>query len=100
MENHRTISAVVRVGFAAAVCLLTLAPNSAQSQQNVPGAPAVKDPFAEVRERQRREAQLRSAEMVGAAKKIDTRELEAAAKQMREDFKGLQVIRNNVVLQI
>jgi hypothetical protein len=34
---------------------------------------------------------------VGAAKKVDTRELEAAAKQVREDFRGIQVIRNNVV---
>lgn len=97
MENHPTLSAVVRIGFAAAVCLLTLAPNSAQSQQNVPGAPAVKDPFADVRERQQREAQLRSAEMVGLGKKPDTRDLEAAAKQMSEDFKGIQVMRNNVV---
>lgn len=59
--------------------------------------PAVKDPFADVRERQQREAQLRSAEMVGLGKKPDTRDLEAAAKQMSEDFKGIQVMRNNVV---
>ncbi len=97
MENHRALSVVVRVGFAATVCLLTLAPNSAQSQQTTPGAPPVKDPFAEARERRQREAQLRSAEMVGPAKEVDTRELEAAAKQMREDFKGIQVMRNNVV---
>ncbi len=96
MENHRTLSTVIRVGFAAAVCLLTLAPNSAQSQ-NVPVAPAVKDPFADARERQQREAQLRSAEMVGPAKTVDTRDLEAAVKRMREDFKGIQVMRNNVV---
>ncbi len=97
MENHRALSAVVRVGFAATVCLLALAPNSAQSQQTAPGAPSVKDPFADVRERRQHEAQLRSAEMVAPAKKVDTRDLEAAAKQMREDFKGIQVMRNNVV---
>jgi hypothetical protein len=97
MENRRTLSAVVRVGFAAAVCLLTLAPNSAQSQQTAPRAPEVKDPFADVRERRQHETQLRSAEMVGPGKTVDTRDLEAAAKQMREDFKGIQVMRNNVV---
>ncbi|CAN5803288.1 hypothetical protein BH18ACI4_BH18ACI4_26340 [soil metagenome] len=97
MENHRMLSAVVRGGIAAAVCLLGLAPNSVQAQQSVPGAPAVKDPFADVRERQQREAQLRSAEMVGPAKKVHTPELEVAAKRMREDFKNIQVMRNNVV---
>jgi hypothetical protein len=35
--------------------------------------------------------------MVGAPKKADTRELESAAKQIREDFKDIQVMRNNVV---
>jgi hypothetical protein len=97
MENHRALSALVRVGIAAAVCLLTLAPNSAHSQQTTPESPSLKDPFADARERQQREAQLRSAEMVGPAKRVDTRNLEAAAKQMREDFKGIQVKRNNVV---
>ncbi|HEY2974222.1 MAG TPA: hypothetical protein VGJ48_17030 [Pyrinomonadaceae bacterium] len=97
MENHRMLSTVIRISFAAAVCLLTLAPNSAQSQGSVPGAPPVKDPFSEARERQQREAQLRSAEMVGPAKIVNTRDLEAAAKRMRDDFKGIQVMRNNVV---
>jgi hypothetical protein len=45
MENHRALEAVFRLGFALSVCMLTLAPNSVQSQQNVPGAPAVKDPI-------------------------------------------------------
>ena len=97
MESHRALSAVVRVGFAAAVCLVTLGPNSAQSQERSAGSPAIKDPFADARERRQREAELRSAEMVVPAKKVDTRELEAAAKQMSEDFKGIQVVRNNVV---
>ena len=97
MENHRTRSTVIRISFAAAVCLLTLAPKPAQSQGSVPGAPPVKDPFSEARERQQREAQLRSAEMVGPARIVNTRDLEAAAKRMQEDFKGIQVMRNNVV---
>jgi hypothetical protein len=96
MEYHRALSAVVRFAFAAAVCLLTLAPNAAQAQQTAPGPPAIKDPFRDMRERRNREATLRSAEMVGPAKNVDPRELEAAAKQMREDFKGIQVMRNNV----
>jgi hypothetical protein len=97
MENHRALSAVGQLGFAAVVCLLILAPNSVRGQQNIPTAPAVKDPFGEIRERQQREAQLRSAEMMGPARKADTRDFEAGAKQMREDFKAIQVKRNNVV---
>ena len=97
MENHRTLPTVIRAGFAATVCLLAFAPNPARSQGSVAGPPSVKDPFADARERQQREAQLRSAEIVGPAKTVDTRDLEAAAKQMREDFKGIQVMRNNVV---
>ncbi len=96
MKNHRALSAGVQLGFAAAVGLLTFAPHAVRSQQTIPSAPAVKDPFGEVRERQQREAQLRSAEMMGA-RKGDTRDFEVGAKQMREDFKAIQVMRNKVV---
>ncbi len=96
MENHRALSAVGQLGFAAVVCLLILAPHPVTAQQNIPTAPAVKDPIGEIRERQQREAQLRSAEMMGPARKADTRDFEASAKQMREDFKAIQIRRNNV----
>src|SRR5688500_10797907 len=97
MEHHGRLSAVVRVGCGAAVWLLTLAPTSVLSQQTAPESPSLKDPLPEARERQQREAQLRSAEMLGPVKQVDTRNLEAEAKQMREDFKGIQVTRNNLV---
>ena len=32
MKNHRTLPTVIRLSFAATVCLLALAPNPAQSQ--------------------------------------------------------------------
>src|SRR5687768_700134 len=95
MKNHRALSALSQLGFAV-VCLLILAPTSVTGQKNIPSAPAVKDPFGEIRERQQREAQLRSAEMTGGPRKTDTRDFEAGAKQMREDFKAIQVLRNNV----
>ena len=96
MKNHRALSVIGQLGFAAAVCLITFAPHSVRGQQSIPTAPAVKDPFAEVREMQRREAQLRGAEIFGPARKGDTRDFEAGAKQMRDDFKAIQVLRNNV----
>jgi hypothetical protein len=97
MGINREPSAFVGVCFLAAVCVLTLTVNSAQAQQTGPPPVGNRDPFAEIRERQQREAQLRSAEMVGGAKKLDKRSAEAAAEQMREDFKTIQVRRNNLV---
>lgn len=97
MKNHRALLVIGQLGTAAAVCLITFAPDAVKGQQNIPTAPAVKDPFGEVREMQRREAQLRGAEIFGPARKGDPRDSEAGAKQMREDFKAIQVLRNSVV---
>jgi hypothetical protein len=96
MKNHRALSTIAQLGIAVAVCLLTFTPQTVKGQQTIPTAPAVKDPFGEIREMQRREAQLRGAEIFGPARKGDPTDPEAAAKQMREDFKAIQVTRNNV----
>lgn len=96
MKNHRALSVPGQLAFATAVALLTLVPQAVRGQQTIPTAPAVKDPFGEIRERQQREAQLRSAEMMGPARKGDTRDFEAGSKQMRDDFKAIQVMRNNL----
>jgi len=80
--------------------MFTLAINSAQAQQTGPPPVGNRDPFAEVRERQQREAQLRSAEILGGVRKLDKRGAEAAAEQMREDFKIIQIRRNNLVRQL
>lgn len=96
MGTHRGPSLHVAVGFAVVCCLFTLAVNSAQAQQPGPPPAGNRDPFAEVRERQQREAQLRSAEILGGPRKLDKRAAEAAAEQMREDFKVLQLRRNNL----
>ena len=93
MKNHRTLSKAIRVAFAVVVFLLALSPGNAQSQRS----PGERDGFSEVRERQQREARLRSGEMVAPTEKLDTRGLEEAAKRVREDFRGIQVMRNNVV---
>ena len=97
MGTRRGPSLNIAVGLMAAVCLFTLAMNSAQAQQTGPPPVGNRDPFAEVRERQQREAQLRSAEILGGPKKLDKRSAEAAAEQMREDFKIIQIRRNNLV---
>ena len=98
MGNHRASSVVA--GLVAVVCLFTLTADSARAQQTTPGGPpppGQRDPFAEIRERQQREAQLRSAEMLGIVKPKDQRAADAAAEQLREDFKNIQILRNKIV---
>jgi len=97
--SRRKPPAVVVISFVAAVSVLTLATHTALAQQgSAPGPPppGERDPFAEARERQQREARLRSAEMLGGVKSVDRRGAEAAAEQMREDFKNIQVLRNKL----
>jgi hypothetical protein len=96
MKNHRALLVVGQLAFSTAVGLLTFTPQAVRGQQTIPSAPAVKDPFGEIREMQRREAQLRGAEIFGPGRRGNTSDPEAGAKQMREDFKAIQVIRNNV----
>ena len=100
MGTHRGPAPIVAVGFMAAVCVFTCAIGSAQAQQTGPPPPGNRDPFAEVRERQQREAQLRGAEMAGGMKKLDRRSAEAAAEQMRDDFKNIQLLRNKLARHV
>lgn len=100
MRNHGAPSAIVVAGFVVAFCLFALTATSAQAQQgSAPGPPPPgnRDPFAEVRERQQREAQLRSAEMLGGAAIPDRRGVEAIVEQVKEDFRRIQILRNNLV---
>ena len=96
MKNHRALSVVGQLAFATAVGLLTFTPQAVRGQQTIPTAPSVKDPFGEIRERQQREAQLRGAEIFGPARKGNPTDPEAGAKQMREDFMAILVMRNHV----
>ena len=50
-----------------------------------------------MRERQQREAQLRSAELLGEVKLTDRRSVEVAVEQMKDDFRRIQILRNDVV---
>ena len=100
MVNHRAPVTRVVIGLAAALCLsCVFAPLPARAQQSTlpgPPAPGNRDPMGEARERQQREAQLRSLEMLGGAKKEDPRAAEAAAEQIKDDFKNIQLLRNKV----
>ena len=100
MGTRRALPAVAAAGVVAAVCFFTLAAVPAVAQQGPtpgPPAPGNRDPMAEARERQQREAQLRSAVLVVGSTPVDRRAAEAAAEQMRDDFRNIQLLRNQVV---
>ena len=99
MENRRASKSIFVVGFVSVACAFLLAANSVQAQQTTPGGPPPpgnRDPFGEARDRQQREAQLRSAEMMGTVK-MDRRAAAAAAEQLKEDFRNIQILRNKLV---
>jgi hypothetical protein len=100
MGNRRAPSAAVVAGLVGLVCFFALSAGTARAQRGVtpgPPPPGNRDPFAEARERQQREAQLRSAEMLGEVKLTDRRSVEAAVEQMRDDFRRIQILRNGMV---
>lgn len=94
MKTQRALTSRFVCGFACAA----LSAVAAMAQQGIPGPPPPgdRDPFAAVRERQQRETQLRGAEIFGKAAPVDKRAAEAAAAQVREDFKRIQVLRNEI----
>jgi hypothetical protein len=98
MANQQTSATRIVVGCAAAVCLFTLAAVGARAQRSATSGPPpteIRDPFAEARERQRREAELRSAEIIIRPRPAERRD--ATVGQMREDFRQIQILRNNIV---
>ncbi|HKP11178.1 MAG TPA: hypothetical protein VJZ91_03680 [Blastocatellia bacterium] len=81
-------------GAAAFACLLM---GSAALAQRIPAqAPTVKDPKAGTRQQQDREATLRSAEVDAALDKSRERRTEINITQIKQDYKRIQVLRNEV----
>jgi hypothetical protein len=80
-----------------AVSSLILMTSTALAQQPTPGTNP-SDVRLEQRERQNREMQLRSAGGMGvAATELDQQRLNAAIEQVKQDFKRIQIIRNEMV---
>jgi hypothetical protein len=84
----------------AAIISLLLIGAGAALAQGAPGgsgAPAVIDPKGETHSQMNREAALRSAEIRSVGGGMDQRHLAAAIDQTKQDFKRIQIIRNDVV---
>ena len=97
MQHDRVVSGRKSVALAfASVVLLLAAHVSSPAQQGAPMSPPPAshiDPEAErIRDEQRREMQLRGLGTVAARE--DERSVKAAVEQLNQDFKRIQVIRN------
>src|SRR5215204_5370414 len=103
MKNLATgIVKVVARRTAAAVLLLLAAAAVASAQGPPPGAAPVPGSAApragdETNARTRREAQLRGAEMPATINQVSQKHLAAAIEQTKNDFKRIQVVRNDLV---
>lgn len=101
MKNQKQ-RLIIRVACcqAAALSLLIVIINTAMAQQGgvpmgpPPGGPDLK---AATRQRELRETILRNAEIGVAAEKRDQKRIEAAIEHVKQDFKYIQVARNEMV---
>lgn len=92
----QSIRCIVRC-LVVAVSSLILMASTALAQQPTPGTNP-SDVRLEERERQNREMQLRSAGGMGvAATALNQQRLNAAIEQVQQDFKRIQIIRNEMV---
>jgi hypothetical protein len=83
-------------GLIGVMFLLLCGVNPLYAQQPPPGSPSVKDPKFDTLERQNREATLRSAELPPAMAKTDEQRIAAAVEKIKEDFRRIQIVRNEV----
>src|SRR5262249_3429977 len=60
----------------------------------------IKDPRSESIERQNREATLRSAELGVTGEKVDQARVKLAIEQMKEDFRRIQIVRNEIARMV
>jgi hypothetical protein len=90
MKNHSATHAVCYM--AAALALLAVATDTAMAQR--PENPDLK---REQRNREVREANLRNTEAKVDIERIDQKRVAAAIKQVKDDFKQIQVVRNEMV---
>jgi NAD(P)-dependent dehydrogenase (short-subunit alcohol dehydrogenase family) len=99
VRGRQTPLAASLIRLAAGVYLSALLAGTAGARQTGPGtsapSPGTASPKREAIERQGREAMLRGAEL-SARSSDDQRGVRAAAEQVRQDFKRIQVLRNNL----
>lgn len=98
MRNRRSHLIAAVKGCLAAILFMTVAASAVPSQQGQgPPPPDKRSPRAPDRSRELREKNLRSAEVGVDLERRDENRLDAVFKQMKEDFKRIQIVRNRMV---
>ena len=95
--NNRNVRVSTRRLLVAAALLLVAAAGTALAQGPGVSAPPVINPKGETDARTNREARLRSAEMGAEAEQVNKQRLAAAIEQTKQDFKRIQILRNELV---
>jgi hypothetical protein len=90
-------SAVRRLAAIASLLLIGAGAVLAQGAPAGSGAPAIINPKGATDAQTNREAALRSAELKAVGARMDPRHLAAAIDQTKQDFKRIQIIRNDVI---
>ncbi|HEY0003266.1 MAG TPA: hypothetical protein VGB17_00550 [Pyrinomonadaceae bacterium] len=81
---------------AVALAALSLTASQSLGQQPTPGTTS-SDIKGETQERQNREMQLRSFEMAAAVQGVNQKRVQASIEQVKQDFRRIQVVRNEMV---
>lgn len=100
MKNHRSrlVAHIAGCLLAAIPLLIGLASVVlAQQGSGRVSAPPIVDPKGETHEMQNRESLLRSGERSAEVEKRNEQRLQAAIEQTKQDFKRIQIIRNEMV---
>jgi hypothetical protein len=96
-QQSCTVQSVVsRLAIIVSLLLIGAGAALAQAPGGV-GAPAIINPKGDTDAQTNREAALRSAEIRSVGGRMDSRQLMAAIDQTKQDFKRIQLIRNDVV---
>ncbi|HST52126.1 MAG TPA: hypothetical protein VLJ61_08960 [Pyrinomonadaceae bacterium] len=98
-QDHSRAFKISARRLAAILALLLIAAGvtAAQGPPAGAGPPGVRDPKSETNIQADREATLRTAEVVPAATQMNQQRLAAAIEQTKQDFKRIQLIRNDIV---
>ena len=99
MNRQKSVTFKAAARRAAAVVSLILIAFAAAQAQRPAGAeaPGFKNPKGDMDASTNREAKLRSAEVGATAEQLNKQRLIAGIEQTKQDFKRIQVVRNNMV---
>jgi hypothetical protein len=100
MKKHVSFTlkvAALRLAAAASIVLFAVAAAHAQGPPPGTGSPAVINPKGDTDAQTNREAMMRSAEVGATTEQLNNQRLLAGIEQTKQDFKRIQLVRNDMV---